>query len=788
MPLSAAPGGTAAEVAYVEQAIRTLRGLAASEAFNAGASYDALALLLERLAPPAPSADARSGASSVASGSGSGSGSGGPQLLSVTWTLIGHRTRPSLLVAAAFLFRYSAAGASSDTRPQQREAAAAVEEAFAYLPLVSDALLCVAEGRPWAGDEATGPDLGAVHSPQPEPLPLLSAEAARAERAAVARRVVRKALDPATNGVTPSRMERWWALGAFLALAARHCGPCAASETQMPTPATPPALAPFLRLESATTDADASVSGDASLALAPKLAFDIKSLMYPIVRCPLLASVAFDGLVDPLLGAWLLAPDDVSLGIVRPLGQSLQMQPQQQQWQGVDSVSSLPPSAPVPAAASKNDEIPLGALLQGYNLRLDSGPDGPGLHVFTHLRLVTRVVDYQAPYLRRAALLPVLRLQEAPLAVVLAAMETTGVPAHPQALQDTAASAVAKRDAITRECQRIVGRGDFNPGSAQQVAQFLFQEAGLTAPKRGPELHNKHARKGDKRHESADEETLKAMSSQHPLPALVLTYRRINKLTTAFCEPLSKASVTAYTSSNPMDVLLPNGLGRADMQTRRICTCLSQIRTGTGRLSSRNPNLQTLPASAAKAEELQDLLGDAFVSVRSIVRASGPDCVLLSLDYAQIEIRVLAHLSGDPHLRSHFAKRQPGTAEPKVDIYKEMASRAFRKPASAVSDSERASAKQIVLGLMYGRGIQDLAAQLQCSEGNARRIKEDFLRAYPGIQSFATKARDFARDYGHVPIWPTGRRRTIESIHDADHVKASYGTYIHMNTPVCCIG
>jgi hypothetical protein len=355
----------------------------------------------------------------------------------------------------------------------------------------------------------------------------------------------------------------------------------------------------------------------------------------------------------------------------------------------------------------------------------------------------------------------------------------------------------------------------------------MYGKLGYAPPAERAETHTKNSRKGDKRHPSVDERALEGLRNavvaagqpaRAALPETLLQFRKLHKLATGFMTPLQTLAVGASgptaAAAAAAAVVDDDGLGPRDPTLQRLHTHLHQTRTGTGRLSSSDPNLQNLPTAAAAAaddggdgEELLRLLGGANVSIRSAFRASGPDCVLVSIDYSQIEMRVAAHVTGDARLLQAFTAAAAaggagaaggssgggglggfggaassaaaaaggggGSGRP-ADIYAAMAAQVFgaRAPGD-VTPGQRKTAKTVMLGLLYGMGAGEACAKLGVSEAEAAALRGQFVARYAGVARFVAAARDFAKRWGYVPTL-AGRRRPLPEARDPNPNRAHY--------------
>jgi DNA polymerase-1 len=343
-----------------------------------------------------------------------------------------------------------------------------------------------------------------------------------------------------------------------------------------------------------------------------------------------------------------------------------------------------------------------------------------------------------------AALLPVLRkrMQEAgltrlfeevemPLAAVLAAMEDVGIKVDAEALGRISDQFGRELTELETECHRLAGRR-FNLNSPLQLRQVLFGE--LKLPVEGI--------KKTKSGLTTDSEALAKLAQHHPLPERVLRYRALAKLK------------SAYVDSLPTLI---------DPKSGRLHTTFHQALTATGRLSSSNPNLQNIPLRSEEGRRIRR----AFVA--------DTDKVLLSADYSQIELRVLAHLSGDQTLLAAFQRGE--------DIHVRTATEVLGLPAEAVDANARRLAKVINFGLLYGMGPQRLAREL----GIERRLAAEYIERYferlSGVKSYLEATLRQARATGFVTTM-YGRRRYLRELNSPAAEVRAQAERAALNTPV----
>lgn len=300
---------------------------------------------------------------------------------------------------------------------------------------------------------------------------------------------------------------------------------------------------------------------------------------------------------------------------------------------------------------------------------------------------------------------------EAPLAVVLAKLERAGIKLDPQALRELALRVDADVTRLQAEIYDLAGE-PFNIGSPQQLGRMLFDKLGLPAGKQ------------NKTGYATGVEVLHGLARDFPIAAKVLEYREVSKLKNTYID------------------VLPALINARD---DRLHTVFNQTTTATGRLSSVNPNLQNIPVRSDLGRQIRR----AFVA---------PTCdhVLLAADYSQIELRLMAHLSGDAAMRAAFHERQ--------DIHDFTARRIFDiGPFADVTPNQRRMAKAVNFGLLYGMSDFGLAQRLEIERGEARAISSAYFERFPGVRTYIERCLDEGRERGYVETL-LGRRRFMPDL------------------------
>ena len=317
---------------------------------------------------------------------------------------------------------------------------------------------------------------------------------------------------------------------------------------------------------------------------------------------------------------------------------------------------------------------------------------------------------------------------EKPLIEVLADLELTGIRIDVPRLQKLSDELGRQIDALLHEIYQLAG-GEFLPGSTQQLAEVLYKKLNLPVLKRG------------KTGPSTDQEVLEELAQQHPLPAKVLEHRQLTKLKNTYLDAL------------------PAVIGRDG----RLHTTFDQAVAATGRLSSVNPNLQNIPIRTAIGAKIRE----AFIPE--------PGWKLLSADYSQIELRVLAHVSGDPMLRASFESGE--------DLHARTAGETFGVPPSDVTRRQRDIAKMINYGIAYGLSAFGLAHRLGLEKSEAGDIIERYFARYAKVKQWLDDTIAQARTTGVVKTM-FGRRRYLPDINSRNPAARSAAERTAVNTPI----
>ena len=324
---------------------------------------------------------------------------------------------------------------------------------------------------------------------------------------------------------------------------------------------------------------------------------------------------------------------------------------------------------------------------------------------------------------------------EEPLLKVLSKMETEGVKIDTVQLRRYASALAAEMNIIQERVREMAADPDLNILSPKQIGVLLFEKLKLD-PKIKP-------KSGVRYSYPTDEDTLNTLADKHPIINEILEYRGIKKLLSTYIEPF------------------PNYISPV---TGKVHTTFNQALTATGRLSSSKPNLQNIPIRTERGKEIRK----AFVPSR-------PDGVIVSADYSQIELRIMAHLSCDSHLTNAFREGQ--------DVHAITASRIFGVPLEEVTADQRRIAKTANFGIMYGISSFGLAQRLHIGRAEAKKIIDDYFANFPAISSFIEDTLTAARETGYVETI-FGRRRFLPEINSKNGTVRSLAERTAVNAPI----
>lgn len=340
------------------------------------------------------------------------------------------------------------------------------------------------------------------------------------------------------------------------------------------------------------------------------------------------------------------------------------------------------------------------------------------------------------PRLRAERLLRVYETIERPLVGIVAAMERAGVKVDRDALRRVSNDLALRLEELERRIHAAAGR-EFNIGSPAQLGAILFDEMGLKLPDGAAPSRTKTGAW------ATGADVLEDLAAAgHALPQLVLDWRQLAKLKSTYADALVE---------------------RIDPRTGRVHTSFSLAATSTGRLSSSDPNLQNIPVRTEEGRKIRT----AFVAEDGFE--------LVSLDYSQIELRLLAHVAGIDALREAFREGK--------DIHAMTASEVFGVPLAGMTKEVRNRAKAINFGIVYGISAFGLARQLSIPQGEARAYIDAYFARYPGIRDYMDRTKRFAREHGYV-VTPFGRRCHVPGIASKNPAQRAFSERAAINAPI----
>ncbi len=335
--------------------------------------------------------------------------------------------------------------------------------------------------------------------------------------------------------------------------------------------------------------------------------------------------------------------------------------------------------------------------------------------------------------LTKKALTGLYETMEEPLLKVLSRMERNGVKVDLASLKDYTEhlrSEMVLREAKVRE---LAGEPSLNVSSPKQIGEILFEKLKLASK----------PKKNSNGTYSTDETTLLDIADRHPIVDEILEFRAVKKLLSTYIEPFP---------------------GYIDPADGKVHTTFNQALTATGRLSSSNPNLQNIPIRTDRGREIRK----AFVP-------GTPEGMILSADYSQIELRIMAHLSCDQHLISAFRQG--------IDVHAATAAKIFGIPHEEVTPDQRRIAKTANFGIMYGISAFGLAQRLRIGRKEAQKIIDDYFAGFPSILSFIEDTKSAARETGYVETL-FGRRRYIPEINSKNGTIRALAERNAVNAPI----
>lgn len=316
---------------------------------------------------------------------------------------------------------------------------------------------------------------------------------------------------------------------------------------------------------------------------------------------------------------------------------------------------------------------------------------------------------------------------EMPLVKVLADMEITGVKVDRSVLDEMKAETKKKIDILTDEIYELAGM-EFNIASPKQLGEVLFEKLGLPGGKKGTKTYK------------TDVKVLNKLVNAHPIIKKILAYRNLSKIYSTYLE----------------------GLETYIKKDGKIHTIFKQNYTRTGRLSSIEPNLQNIPARDEEGRKVRK----AFLPVNDLI---------LSVDYSQIELRLLAHISKSEDLIKAFVNGE--------DIHTKVAADIHEIDEKEVTKSMRSTAKAVIFGIVYGISGYGLGENLEISIKDAKKFIDKYYELYPGVKTYMKEIVDFAHENGYVRTL-FKRKRVIDELNSANYMVRQTGERIALNTPI----
>lgn len=342
-----------------------------------------------------------------------------------------------------------------------------------------------------------------------------------------------------------------------------------------------------------------------------------------------------------------------------------------------------------------------------------------------------RLMKPLAEELRKNGVEEVFQNIEMPLMPVLARMERNGVVLDTDTLKEVENDFTLRLQTLEKDIYELAGH-EFTINSPRQVGEVLFGELKLS----------EKVKKTKSGQYSTSEEVLRDLHSKHPIVQKILDYRGLKKLLSTYVEALPKLI-------NPA--------------TGHIHTSFNQAVTATGRLSSSNPNLQNIPVRGEDGREIR----------KAFIPEAGE--IFFSADYSQIELRIMAHLSGDEHMIEAFNAGH--------DVHAATAARIFHKDIKDISKDERRKAKTANFGIIYGISAFGLAERMDVSRTEAKELIDSYFEMYPKIKDYISKAVDTAREKGYIET-EFGRRRYLPDINSRNAVVRGYAERNAVNAPI----
>ncbi len=380
------------------------------------------------------------------------------------------------------------------------------------------------------------------------------------------------------------------------------------------------------------------------------------------------------------------------------------------------------------APAYDVEALCFGREITPYGIELPENIGEEEKSLIKEILLLPPLVEEQKRELAQKDMEKLLCEIEQPLARVLASMETIGFALDEKGLREFGEELSARAQELKERIWYLAGE-EFNINSPKQLGVVLFEHLGLPAGKK--------TQKGY----STNVDTLESLRNKHPVIEDIIAYRKLAKLISTYVDGL-------------LDEIEPDG---------RIHSRFRQTETRTGRISSSEPNLQNIPVRTELGSRMRRFF-------------KAPDGFkLVDADYSQIELRVLAHISGDPAMTAAFENGE--------DIHTKTAAQVFDMPEAFVTPQMRSSAKAVNFGIVYGIGAFSLARDIGVSMAEADRYIKSYLDTYKGVENYMRETIEFGKRHGYVKTL-FGRRRPVSELTASNHITRAAGERIAMNTPI----
>jgi DNA polymerase-1 len=342
--------------------------------------------------------------------------------------------------------------------------------------------------------------------------------------------------------------------------------------------------------------------------------------------------------------------------------------------------------------------------------------------------VLSRAAEPVFERLSREGMMPLYQNIERPLSYILYDMERIGIRLQPQALTEYSARLGEQADALAAGIYKACGE-EFNIASPKQLGAILFEKLGMPGGKKTKTGYSTAAG------------VLEKLAPDYPVVNDILQYRAVTKLKSTYADGL-----TAFVAEDG-----------------RIHTSFNQTITATGRISSTDPNLQNIPMKTEMGKKIRK----AFIPADGMRFADA--------DYSQIELRILAHMSGDRELIEAYQENE--------DIHRITASKVFHTPLEAVTPLQRRNAKAVNFGIVYGISSFGLSQGLSISRKEAAAYIEAYFKTYPGIKAFLDRLVAEAKENGYA-VTMYGRRRPIPELKSSNFMQRSFGERVAMNSPI----